>query len=208
MLTAPARRLAARCLGGLAGGLARLGVDPNGLTLLGVVLHLPVVALLAAPVPLWPAGLALAAAGLFDALDGMVARAGGAESRFGAFLDSVTDRTSESLLCFGLLLRAELTADWALARWSIVLVTGSLLVSYTRARAAGIGLDTQAGWFGRLERMVVLVAGLLSGWIVPAAAFTALGAWATAWARLVDVRRQTRAAATSAEERRPAGVEA
>jgi len=207
MLTAPARRLAARCLGGLAGGLARLGVDPNGLTLLGVVLHLPVVALLAAPGATWPAGLALAAAGLFDALDGMVARVSGAESRFGAFLDSVTDRTSESLLCLGLLLRAEHTADWSLARWSIALVTGSLLVSYTRARAAGIGLDTQAGWFGRLERMVVLVLGLLTGWVQPAVAVTAIGAWATAWSRLVDVRRQSRAAAT-AEEHRPAGVEA
>lgn len=208
MLTGPARRLAARCLGGLAGGLARLGVGPNGLTLLGVVLHLPVVVLLAAPGAAWPAGVALAAAGLFDALDGMVARAGGAETRFGAFLDSVTDRTSESLLCLGLLLRAEHTADWVLARWSIVLLAGSLLVSYTRARAAGIGLDTQAGWFGRLERMVVLVFGLLSGWIVPAVVVTSIGAWATAWARLVDVRRRSQSAAAAADEPHPAGVEA
>ncbi len=204
MLTASARRLAGRCLGGAVRWLAQRGVGPNALTVLGLALHVPVVWLLAVSTASWPAGLALAAASLFDALDGMVARAAHAETPFGAFLDSVTDRVSEALVCLGLLLRAEQLGDWTLARWSIVLAAGSLLVSYTRARAAGIDIDTQAGWFGRLERMVVLVGGLLVGWLGPAVVVTAVGAWLTAAARVVDVRRQS--VARVAEARPVAGA--
>ncbi|MCC7018229.1 MAG: CDP-alcohol phosphatidyltransferase family protein [Ardenticatenales bacterium] len=190
MWTPSARRLAQPVLRTVARALARLGVGPNALTVFGVVLHVPVVWCLAAFDTTWAAGVALALAGAFDALDGAVARETDRTSRFGAFLDSVVDRVSESLVCFGLVLHAQRTGDVTLVRWAIAFFAGSILVSYTRARAAGIGVRTQAGWFGRLERTLAIGAGLLTGFLVPVVVAATFGAWATALSRVVDVWQQ------------------
>ena len=192
MLTPSARRLALPVLRTLARALARLGVGPNALTVLGAVLHAPVVWCLAAFDTTWPAGVALALAGAFDALDGAVARETDSVSPFGAFLDSVVDRVSESLVCFGLVLHAQRTGDAGLVRWALAFFAGSILVSYTRARAAGIGVRTQAGWFGRLERTLAVGVGLLTGFLTPVVVVATVGAWATALRRVVDVWHQAR----------------
>lgn len=209
MWTPFARRALQPRLAAVVGALGRWGVTPNALTLAGVWLHAPVVWLLARSEATWPAGVALALAGAFDALDGSLARATDRTSPFGAFLDSVVDRVSESLVCCGLVLRAQLIGQWSLAVWACVMLAGSMLVSYVRARGNGIGVDTQAGWFGRLERIVVLVAGLVSGLLLGAVIVIAIGAWATALARALDVwrlaARRVAAGAPAAEE--PASVE-
>jgi CDP-diacylglycerol---glycerol-3-phosphate 3-phosphatidyltransferase len=172
--------------------LARLGVTPNMLTGTGVLLHVVVAWLIAtAHYPLGGAMLALAAA--FDGLDGSLARHTGRVLRSGAFLDSSLDRVSEILVFFGLLVAAQNAGP----AWSVWLVyaaaTASLMVSYTRARSEALGAGTKAGVLGRLERMVVLVVGLLIGQVTLAVAIVALGAAITTVMRIVDGARRCNA---------------
>lgn len=143
----------ARVLGGW-------GISPNILTVCGYLLHLPAMwAVANGYLPL--GGLLVLFASLFDALDGSVAREMGQSSVFGAFLDSTLDRYSEGTVLFGVML-------WCLhigARLEVALtfaaLLGSLMVSYTRARAEGVGVPCKEGWFTRFERIVAIVAGLL-----------------------------------------------
>lgn len=140
--------------------LGRLGVSPNALTVFGYLLHLPVMYTLATG-HMSLGGILLAIASLFDSLDGSVAREMGQVTTFGAFLDSVADRFSEGTVLLGLLL-------WHLQSGSkieVVLiyaaVFGSLMVSYTRARAEGVGIECKEGLLTRFERVILLVAGLI-----------------------------------------------
>jgi len=142
-------------------GLGRLGITPNALTLLGYALNLVVMYVLSQG-NLRLGGLLVLLAGLFDALDGAVARATGQTSVFGAFFDSCVDRYSEATVLFGLLWwYLGLGAQLELALIYAVIV-GSLMVSYTRARAEGLGLQCKVGLMTRLERVVVLSVGLLA----------------------------------------------
>ncbi len=108
------------------------------------------------------AGVLVLLAGLFDVLDGSLARATRRASIFGAFLDSTLDRFSEAVLYLGLLMyfagRPGHQEEIALTYLAIV---GSLMVSYTRARAEGLGLECKVGLFTRFERVIVLAVGLL-----------------------------------------------
>jgi CDP-diacylglycerol--glycerol-3-phosphate 3-phosphatidyltransferase len=144
----------------LAHALARFGVTANSLTIVGVVLNTAVAAMIAAG---WfPAsGLFLLVVNALDLLDGAVARATGRASPFGAFLDSTLDRYAEAVVYVGLVawfasqgnLRAELL--------TVLALVGSQMVSYTRARAEGLGLDGEVGLLARPERVIVLAAGLI-----------------------------------------------
>ena len=194
MLTGRARTATRGLVTPLALALGRLGLSPDALTVSGTLLHVGVAWLLASGRPLWWGALALAAAASFDALDGALARATDRTSPFGAFLDSTLDRISEILLFLGLLLRALQSGEVPLATASLLAVTGSLMVSYARARSEGIGFDTRVGLFGRLERMLVLVVGLALGQPLATVAVVAAGAWLTVVQRVLDVRRRCRAA--------------
>ena len=158
-------------------------------------------------------------AGLCDILDGELARRAGLASRFGAFLDSTLDRLSEALVLLGILgfylrnlyalvlhpERALLQISTGLEplTWAVVAFTaalalvGSFMVSYTRARAEGLGLDCKVGWFERPERLVLLVvAGLLRVFWAMSAALLLLAvlSFATAAQRVAHVHRNTRRA--------------
>lgn len=189
MITERARVASRGLVEPLALALARVGATANALTVTGTLLHV-LVAWLVARGDLLLAGLALAPAGACDALDGALARVTGTASAFGAFLDSTLDRVSETLVFTGLLAFALGRADRAAALLALVALAGSLLVSYTRARGAAIGCDTRAGAFDRFVRTVLVGAGLLTGWIVPALWVVAAGAWLTVAQRVLDVRRQ------------------
>jgi CDP-diacylglycerol--glycerol-3-phosphate 3-phosphatidyltransferase len=105
------------------------------------------------------AGLLLIPVALFDSLDGALARLTGKATPFGAFFDSTLDRFAEIALYLGLLyLYRGATLETVLIYLAI---TGSLMVSYTRARAEGLGLECKVGLFTRLERLAVLTLGLL-----------------------------------------------
>ena len=142
--------------------LASARIHPNVLTALGVVFG-GVAGYTAAQGRLREAAIWLLVSGLFDMLDGPVARKSGLASRRGAFLDSMLDRYAEGAFLAGL---AWYYADRGspssvLAVFAVML--GSLLVSYARARSEGLGLECQVGLMERPERLVVLIVGSLIG---------------------------------------------
>jgi CDP-diacylglycerol--glycerol-3-phosphate 3-phosphatidyltransferase len=140
--------------------LGRLGIRPNALTLLGFALNLVVMYVLARG-QLRIGGALVLLASLFDALDGAVARATDQMSTFGAFFDSFVDRYSEATVLFGLLLwYLQRGAQFELALIYVVAV-GSLMVSYARARAEGLGFECKTGLLTRLERVALLSIGLM-----------------------------------------------
>lgn len=178
----------------LAATAAGVGlVSPNLFTVIGFVLML-VIAVLLAQGSFLRAAVFIALAGVFDALDGGVARHTGRVTRFGAFLDSTLDRFAEAALYGGLLwwyteigARRELMLVYAT-------VIGSLMVSYTRARAEGIGLECNVGLFTRFERVVVLVLGLLLNQMTIALTVLAIFSNFTALQRMWHVYKATEGA--------------
>ena len=174
----------------VARAIGRTGVSPNVLTILGFLMTLGIAYVLSRGWFFW-GGLLIAFAGLFDALDGAVARASNRVSRFGAFLDSTLDRFSEAVIYSGLLLyymRHGTTLNTILVYAAII---GSLMVSYARARAEGIGVEIKEGLFTRFERFVVLVAGLLLGFMPVALWILAILTNFTAIQRMYLVWRKT-----------------
>jgi CDP-diacylglycerol--glycerol-3-phosphate 3-phosphatidyltransferase len=197
--------------------LARLGIGPNLLTVSGCVLSV------AAGLAFFEGGFRVGAAllvlsGICDILDGQMARERRLVSTFGAFLDSTLDRLAEAVVLLGIagyylvnLLQLagnparvldEVSRGLEPRTWMVVALTAvlalvaSFLVSYTRARAEGLGLECKVGWFERPERMLLLiVAGLFGvGPVMPGALLllTVLSFF-TAGQRVAHVHRITRA---------------
>jgi CDP-diacylglycerol---glycerol-3-phosphate 3-phosphatidyltransferase len=162
MLTNLARAWGARIIEPIARLLTRLGLTPNTVTVLGFLLS-AAVALVLASGRLTLSGLLLIATLAFDAVDGTMARTQGTSSRFGAFLDSTLDRWTE-LFLYGALVWHYLQIGQDLyLLLAVAAMSTSVMVSYTRARAEGVGLPCKEGIFTRFERMVVLIVGLLFG---------------------------------------------
>jgi CDP-diacylglycerol--glycerol-3-phosphate 3-phosphatidyltransferase len=168
--------------------LARVGISPNVLTLVGFLAMLGVAVVLALGYELL-GGILIVVVGLFDALDGALARSTGQTTTFGAFFDSTLDRFAEIALYLGLLYlyRGDLMAVLII----YLAITGSLMVSYTRARAEGLGLECKVGLFTRLERLATLVVGLLVGRTTLALAVVAVFSNFTAVQRMWHVWRAT-----------------
>ncbi len=140
--------------------LARGGVHPNALTAVGFAISCASGGIYSSGPLVW-AGATLLFAGLFDLLDGAVAREGHRASRFGAFLDSNVDRFAEIVVFLGILWRFR---DEPLMAVAVLLaVSGSLMVSYTKARAEGLGQDVSGGLLQRPERIVLLAVGTFFG---------------------------------------------
>jgi CDP-diacylglycerol--glycerol-3-phosphate 3-phosphatidyltransferase len=163
--------------------IARTGATPNTLTLLGFF-GMAVAGVLCA-------GGSFFAAGIFDALDGALARVTGAASVFGAFFDSFLDRYAEAAVYAGLLVHyAGAGTAWGIEA-AFAAAIGSLMVSYARARAEGLGVACRAGLFARPERIAVIIAGLVTGFVLPALVILAFATNATAIRRLFCVRGAT-----------------
>lgn len=171
--------------------LLRLGVTPNAITLLGLLVNAGV-GLIAAGGNLVAAGLLFLASGLFDGLDGALARRIGVTSKFGAFLDSTVDRYSEAIVLFGLLIY---TGDRGLLleqRLVYATLVGSLLVSYTRSRAEALGIECKVGLLTRLERYLILSATLILQLVTPGLLVLAVLTHVTVIQRVVHVWRTLR----------------
>ena len=141
--------------------LGRLGLTPNGLTVIGSLLTASVGVLIAQG---WfvAAGVCLWLFSATDTLDGALARATGRVTVFGAFLDSVSDRYAEAAVFFGIAWYYQATVNPRGVALTYLALVGSLMVSYARARAEGVGLQAaEVGWFQRPERIVLLGVGLL-----------------------------------------------
>ena len=147
--------------------LAERQVTPNQVTL--AALALSVLAALCIGVGgLRLGALVLIVASLGDLVDGMLARATDQASPFGAFLDSTLDRLSEGAVLAAVAYRLAGDGRPLLVALVVLALLGSLLVSYTRARAQALGIDCKVGLMSRAERMVLLIAGLLLGLLGPA----------------------------------------
>lgn len=170
--------------------LARLGVRPNHVTLAGVVLCAGAGVAASLCVPRLALAL-LVLGGCCDFLDGAVARARQGTTRLGAFLDSTLDRYSEVFLYVGVAACFTRMGRLQAAMAAVLALTGSLLVSYVRARAEAEGFACREGIAQRPERLMALGLGLLLGaralawamWIIAAASH------ATAVHRIVAVAR-------------------
>ena len=172
-------------------GLAATGVEPNFLTFLGFLINL-VAATLFARGNFPAAGGVMILAGLFDMVDGRVARAQGRVTRFGAYFDSVIDRYSDVSLYFGLLIYYANVSRFRYAILVGVAMAGSVMVSYARARAESLIPECKAGFWERPERVVLLILGALSNKMAPALWLLAIGPNITVIHRIVHTWRETK----------------
>jgi CDP-diacylglycerol--glycerol-3-phosphate 3-phosphatidyltransferase len=156
-----------RILRPLTGFLARRRVHPNALTTVGFLVTMTGAYMFHHHM-VRTAGTLVLLGGFFDILDGRVARLTGLGSKFGAFYDSTLDRISEIAVFLGLLslyndYRLQL-GDVGMIYLIMLAMAGSLMVSYTRARAEAMGLDCRVGLMPRAERIVLVGgAGLFFG---------------------------------------------
>jgi CDP-diacylglycerol--glycerol-3-phosphate 3-phosphatidyltransferase len=142
-------------------GLAMLRVHPNILTLIGLLINIFAMVLFAKGIFLW-AGVVIVVAGIFDMVDGEVARRTKRVTKFGAFFDSVIDRYSDMLLLLGLVIwYAKINRIFYVGLTGLVLI-GSVLTSYTRARAESLIPACKVGFLERPERIVLLIIGSLT----------------------------------------------
>jgi len=168
-----------------------LGITPNTLTISGLAGNL-IGAYFLAIGSFMVGGLILLAMGAIDALDGTMARLRGEPSDFGAFVDSVTDRYSELVIYAGLLFYAVKELNLTLAMMVFAATSGSILVSYIRARAQSLGYEAKGGMLTRFERFIILVPSLIFGYPWIGVSIIAILANITALQRIISVRRQAR----------------
>lgn len=171
--------------------IAKTGITPNALTLLGFLLNVGVAWVLSTGHFLL-GGFLVLIVGAFDLLDGALARVTGKSTRFGALLDSTIDRYSEAALLFGLVVyfaRNDATTELILLFAAVV---GSMLISYVRARAEGLGLDAEIGIMRRTVRICTLAVGLMISQVVIALWALAVLTNLTAGQRLFYVWQKTR----------------
>lgn len=153
------RNGAYRILRPVTGSLVRWGVHPNLLTTVGFLITIGAAFAFHQHHVRW-GGFLVLLSGLFDILDGRVARLSGLGSKFGAFYDSTLDRIGEITVFLGLLslyndYRLEL-GDVGMIYLIMLAMAGSLMISYTRARAEALGLDCNVGLMPRAERIVLI----------------------------------------------------
>jgi len=213
MLDGKLRTRVSQGLAPIGKGLEQAGVSANFLTGLGLVCSV-VTALLIATGELRWAVLGLIASGFVDLLDGAVARRTGQASPRGAFFDSVTDRVSDAVVLGGV--------AWYLAGESPYLpmlafaaVALSMLISYERARAEGLGYDARGGLMERAERMVLLGIALFFNLLVPAlwlmivlASFTAIQRFVKVWRQASDLPARPKLFAARHRRERPDATDA
>ncbi len=154
------RRAPKQIIDPIVGLIARTGVTPNHLSLLGFSGNVGAAVLAARGDFLW-AGIVMLVFSAMDMLDGALARATGRATRFGAVLDATLDRMSEAALLSGLgyyFAERGQTEETVLC---FAALAGSLLVSYVRAHALSQGLNMQDGLFTRVERVILLAVVLM-----------------------------------------------
>ena len=190
-LTDLARKRFKGVLDRIASFLLRIGLTPDALTIAGLVGHL-IGAFLISQGWFFFGGIVIIFLAPLDAIDGTMSRLQGKESRFGAFLDSVTDRYSEIVMYAGLVAYYVQQAEGWLIGMTFAALAGSIMVSYTRARAEGLGVELRIGFLTRLERYLVMVPCLMLGIPWLGVNLIAVLANLTALQRIIHMRKRTR----------------
>ncbi|MDD5368898.1 MAG: CDP-alcohol phosphatidyltransferase family protein [Anaerolineaceae bacterium] len=173
--------------------LNRTGLLPNTVTLLGLVGNTAGAIFLALGYITW-GGVLVLLMGPVDALDGTMARLRGQATVFGAFVDSVTDRYSELVIFLGLLIHFLRTGDSMAAALVYLAAAGSVLVSYIKGRAEGLGFTCKVGLLTRAERYIILAPLLVINQPLIALWLIAILANFTAIQRIIHIRNQAHAA--------------
>ena len=185
------RKIVKTPLNAIAAFLLRIGLRPNHITLLGLFGSIAAAVLIAFGHLFW-AGLLAALMAPLDAVDGAMARLKGNPTIFGSFFDSVIDRYDELFLLAGLTNHFIQQAN----TWGVMLTfgaaAGSVLVSYTRAKAEALGLNAKVGFMTRIERSIVLIIGLLVGKPLVSVGIIAILANITAIQRIASVWQQSK----------------
>ncbi len=174
-------------------------VSPNTLTVVGLAVSI-VTAMIFARGYVVLGGMFILVSGIFDVLDGAVARASNRMTAFGAVLDSVCDRYADAIIFVGItygLVNGSIVPyplfiipDWL---WCSLALIGSYLVSYTRARSEAAGAKSMdIGLAERPERMILLVLGAFTGYLVPAIVLIVILTHITSFQRLIHAERSLR----------------
>jgi len=173
--------------------LVRKRFRPDYLTMLGFGLNLVAALLFGLDYFRW-AGVLVLLAGVFDLLDGQVARAGRTDSTFGALLDSTVDRYSEIVIWFGAAVSFIRSGSLWTSSALFFALAGSLMVSYVRARAEGLGEECKVGFMQRPERILAIGIGAIVGQIGLTVAIWGIAVLSnvTAIDRVLYVRRQSK----------------
>ncbi len=151
-------------------GMIKIGITPNFVTATGLFINV-----LACGILIYAAnhgeprdcsyvgwaGFVILFAGLFDMLDGQVARIGKMSSRYGALYDSVLDRYSELIVFFGICYYLSREGYFISSMFAFIALIGSMMVSYVRARAEGLGIECKGGFMQRPERVVITALGAI-----------------------------------------------
>jgi archaetidylinositol phosphate synthase len=164
-------------------------INPNTLTIFGLLLSL-VSAILFAKHEVLAAGAFLLAGGFFDVLDGLVARENNRITRFGGFLDSVSDRFADAAVIIGAMYGG-MTAFSPFPSWFIgaLAIVGSLMVSYTRARAEAAGAEASVGVGERAVRILIIVIGAFIAKVNWAILLVAVISFITVFQRIAYARK-------------------
>lgn len=153
-------------------GLSKIGVTPNTITVIGFLLNVVVAAIFIEGANEYPTdlryvgwgGAMILFAGLFDMIDGRLARVTNQSSKFGAFFDSVVDRYSELVMFLGICYFLVARGYFLSALFAFLALIGSIMVSYIRARAEGLGIECSDGLMQRPERILLIgISALLCG---------------------------------------------
>jgi len=183
--------------------LGKSRLKPNTVTWLALAINVVAAGAIATN-HLITAGVLVLLSGLFDLIDGALARFTNQATSFGALLDSTFDRMSDAVLFLGLLalyilnftptvfMLAPSTEYVVTITLIFLALVAAFLTSYVRSRAEGLGIDCRVGLFTRFERVIILALGLLFNQILIALLVLVVLAFATVGQRLVYVRQQTR----------------
>ena len=180
-----------RVLDAIVRGFATSGVNPNFLTFIGFGINLLAAYLFAYGYFRW-AGLTIILAGLFDMTDGRVARLEGRVTPFGGFYDSVMDRYSDLCLLIGLLIYYGRINRFLYVSLVAVAMIGSVMVSYSRARAENVIPSCKVGFLERPERVVLIIIGALFDRMAPVLWLIAVLSNVTVIHRIIYTRQETR----------------
>lgn len=165
-----AQQLIYKIINPLVKGMIKIGITPNIITTMGLILNIVACCILIYGAIkgergdytyVGVGGAIILFAGLFDMMDGQVARIGKMSSKFGAMFDSVLDRYSELIVYFGICYYLILQEYFLSSIWAFLALIGSVMVSYIRARAEGLGIECKVGFMQRPERVILTGLGAL-----------------------------------------------
>lgn len=171
--------------------LVALNIHPNVITMSSLVLAVIAFFFYRSGI-FWAGGIFLFLCGIFDTFDGEIARRKNMISKLGGFLDSTVDRVNEFIIYFGLYFYYYNRVSFV-QFWILIAIFGSMMVSYTRARAEGLGISPRVGLFERLTRIVLLVIGSVLGprFMPYIIVILAIGTLQTTLQRIIFVKRSS-----------------